>query len=285
MSSPVLENLTLDELIRKMYDNMVQDLKRKNILTEREYYTENRNYIPFGDMLDGTSYYDQFEEMKAEIKEPNISEYQIKLIFETMESLFLFSRGHDMMFKHKLNGDCFCSVPIESIIYPRLQKTVKSRFNDVSVMVENPKLEENISEIWRLIYNYQEFSSLLFMLYAHDWQFSNGWKQFFSESYDFLLKELQETDLTIGTFLYELVGYKCKMMEEVLQCIDNLTLRQKYLDKLTKLKQDKQEEIASYASKELSVSFFLKHTVEDFIHREPESSIPSTKKRTPTDSK
>lgn len=283
MSSSVLENLTLDELIRKMYDNMVKNLIRKNNLTERKYFKEKRKKIPFGDIINDASYYEHFEQMKVKIKEPNITEEQIQTIFEIMESLFLFSLGYDIMFKHKLKGDIFHAAPIESIIYPRLLKTIKSKFNDVSVMTENPKLEENISEIRRIIFNYQELSTLLFMLYTNEWKFPEEWEQCFPESYDFLLKELQETDLTIGIFLDELVEYKCKMMEEVLQCIPILMLREKYLNKLTTLKQERKKEIESHAFKGLSVAYFLDYTVDDFMTSA--SIIPSSKKRIPFDNK
>ena len=271
---------TLEQIIREMYDEYVADLQSKNILTERQYFAENYNRIPFGEFLENTSYYDHFEQMKEEIATPQVTDFQINQIFTSMETLFLFSKGHDVMFKHKLKADCFCAVPIEKIIYPRLKLDVRSKFNDVSVMRENPKREKNIEELWKLIYNYQEFSSLLFMLYASDWQFPREWEKLFPESYDFLIEILGKTDLTIGEFLCELVSYKCDMMEAVLNCIVDPKLKQRYLNKLTILKIEKQKEIESFAHRELSVAFFLEHTIDDFIKMQSHSTSNALREKT-----
>ena len=72
-----------------------------------------------------------------------------------------------MMFKKKLNADVFVSIPMDNLIYPMLVEGIKEKYNDVSVMCENPNYENNIKGIDKLTYIYTELQSLLYFLYCN----------------------------------------------------------------------------------------------------------------------
>lgn len=73
-----------------------------------------------------------------------------------------------MIFKKKLQADIFTTVPLENLIYPRLVEDIKEKYNDVSVMRDNPNCNESLQSIAEINYVYTEISSLLYYLYCTD---------------------------------------------------------------------------------------------------------------------
>lgn len=82
--------ITLDEVVKNMYDKTVLYIKKKNIESERKYFAENASDIPLSEILDGASYEDHFIEFKNIVKYGNNNE--INQIFLLLKDYFLFSK-------------------------------------------------------------------------------------------------------------------------------------------------------------------------------------------------
>ena len=156
-----MENISIEETIKRIYDERVLFIRDKNIELERQYFSSDK----LGFLTNGLSYDDNFTYMIKELKKQSVSESKIESIFISLQEVFLFSKGHDMMFKKKLNADVFVSIPMDNLIYPMLVEGIKEKYNDVSVMCENPNYENNIKGIDKLTYIYTELQSLLYFLY------------------------------------------------------------------------------------------------------------------------
>lgn len=262
-----MESLTLDEIIRREYDCRVSYIKSKNIELEREYFSE----VPIGEIIQGASFNDAFESFKETVKSNN--EDDISTIFMLLQECFLFTAGHDLMFKKKLKADCFTSVPMDDFIYPKLVKTVKEKYNDVSVMKENVNQEKNIKDIERIVYTFTEMQALLNLLYCQDFQFPIGWEGLFPEIHEEIIDLLKKFGITIGDFLHALIDSKCKTMTELLSEITNPQLRKTYLEKVEKLKEEKHKKTQTFALVDLPITYFSDYTFFDFLNSEQESSI------------
>lgn len=258
---------SLNETIKNIYNDNVSYIRNKNIELEREEFSKNQ--IPLSEIMRGLSYEDNFYRFKRVIKSAN--EDKVDEIFVLLQDYFLFSYGHDFMFKEKLKADLFTSVPIDDLIYPRLEESIKSRFNDISVMRENPNFETNILEIDRLTHVYFEAQGLMYLLYCFDFQFPQGWEGFCPDIKDEVVEILNS--ITIGEFLHTLINYKCQIMIDILKEISDPKLREKYLEKVQKLKQEKHRETSTFGHVHLPVTFFLNHTIVDMLNTKPKSSI------------
>lgn len=272
-----MEYVSLNNVLKNMYDSRVSFIRRKNMELEREYFTRNSKCIPMSEIMQGASYEDHFTSFKNMVK--NGTDSEIGQIFMLLQEYFLFSAGHDMMFKKKLEADIFTPVPMEDFIYPKLDDAVKERYNDLSVMKENPNSKENIEGIDRLVWTYIEMQSLLYLLYCNDFQFPNGWEKLCPDTHEEILKILNDSGMTIGDFLHALIDYKCKTMNEIFSEISSPQLRKKYLEKTEALREEKHEETKGFANETLPITFFLDHTFLDFINMEhtPSSILEDTK--------
>lgn len=263
--------ITLDEVVKNMYDKTVLYIKKKNIESERKYFAENASDIPLIEILDGASYEDHFIEFKNIVKYGNNNE--INQIFLLLKDYFLFSKGHDMMFKKKLEADGFFTVPIDNFIYPKLLNEIKSKYNDISIMKENPNSKENIFAIDYLIRVYVELQELLYILYCDDFQFPDNWEKLFSHCDKKIIKILNDYKITIGDFLHDLIDFKCNIMNEIFSEIKDSKLRIKYLTKVDELRKNKHEETLTFSYTNLPITYFLTHTIYDAMNIKPKSSI------------
>lgn len=263
--------IRLNDVLKNIYDSRVASIKKINIELEREYFTQNSSNIPLNEIMQGASYEDHFTSFKNVVK--NGTDNEINQIFMLLQEYFLFSYGHDMMFKKKLEADIFTSIPMEDFIYPKLSKAVKEKYNDLSVMEENPNFSTNIKEIDRLVFTYTEMQSLLYLLYYNDFQFPNGWEELCPDTHEEILNILNNSGITIGDFLHALIDFKCKAMNEIFNEINNLQLRKTYLEKTETLRKEKHEETKNFAHINLPITYFLDHTFLDFINIEHKSPI------------
>ena len=265
-----MENISLDKVLRNMYDNEVSFIKDKNIELEREYFSTPGN-APMEEIMQGASYEDHFRSYKHGLK--NASDEEIDGTFMLLREYFLFSYGHDMMFKRKLEADLFTTAPMEDMLYPMLQEAVHSKYNDVSVMRENPNFESNIQGIARILDTYMDMQSVLYLLYCSDFQFPRGWEGACNGDPKDVIAALNESKMTIGDFLHALIDDKCKTIGEILSEISDPKLRKKYLEQLEKLRQEKHKETSGFAHVDLPVTFYLDHTIEDFLNMERKSPL------------
>lgn len=257
-----MESISLDSVIKNMYDKRVSFIREKNIELEREYFTQNNDHIPMNEIMQGASYEDHFMNYKKLVK--RASDNEISQIFMLLQEYFLFS-FHDMMFKMKLDADIFTAVPMEDFIYPKLNEAVREKYNDLSVTRENPNFKKNMQSIDRIVVTYTEMQALLYLLYCNDFQFLNGWQRLFPDTHEEILRRLNNSGMTIGDFLHALIDFKCKTMSEIFGEIVDLKLRKKYLEKTKNLRGEKHEETKAYAHVNLPVTYFLNHTIIDFL--------------------
>ena len=261
-----MKEYSIEEIIRKIYDKKVDFIRNKNTELERKYFNRYSSSIPLNDILAGASFDDHFYSFKEKVK--NGKDYEIENIFELLEDYFLFSYGYDMMFKKKLEADIFTAPPIENLIYPIMEEKVKTRYNDVSVMKQNPNLNKNIDGIDDIIYTYMELQSLLYLLYCNDFQFPNGWEGISPKKYEEIINILDESGMTIGEFLHALVEHKCGIMKDILNNIGNTEKKQIYLNRLENLKDEKHKEVDTFTHINLPVTYFKNHTMLDFLEED-----------------
>ncbi len=259
-----MESISLDMVVRNIYNNRVSFIRNKNIELERKYFAANSKCIPMGEIMQGASFEDHFENYKSIVKNDN--ENEISQIFMLLEEYFLFSHGHDMLFKKKLEADIFNSVPIENFIFPKLLDTVKENYNDVSVIQENPNFKSNLDGIDRIVYTYIELQSLLYLLYCNDFQFPNGWEALYKDTHEDIINILDKSGMTIGDFLHALIDFKCKIMTEILSEITDPKLRDSYLKKVETLKEEKHAQTKTFAHVRLPITYFLNHSFIDFLN-------------------
>ncbi len=259
-----MENKSLDQVIKFIYDDQVNRIRQKNNELEREYFTIHKDTIFFGEILDGLSYDDYLVQLKAVMQQGN--PYPIESAWGILQDYLFFSMGHDMIFKKKLQADIFTTVPLENLIYPRLVEDIKEKYNDVSVMRNNPNCDENFRKIAEIIYTYMEMSSLLYLLYCNDFQFPQHWQQVCPTTHEEVLKRLQQSDITIGKFRHALVENKCTLIKEVIEEIKNSELKQQYQARLNQLRIEKHQEVEETFDRKLPIAYFLDHTVFDFMN-------------------
>lgn len=245
----------LDKIIKKIYQQKVEWIKEKNRKLESEYFDKQKN-LPYADSLyEEGGYEGVFNELKQLSENSKFTEY----IFEIMKTL-LFSPAYDYMFKQKLKADIFVSEPVHSFIYPMYEQKVKQNYNEVSVMKENPNLEKNLGTIEKEANIYMEVSSLLYLLYSSDFMFPEGWENLYPGTNQALLQILKTSNRTIGEFLEELVNFKCDLFLQILN-----QNSKEYLQKVEKLRIQKQKEVKEYALVNFPLTYFYDHTLQDFF--------------------
>lgn len=263
--------ITLDKILKDEYASIKMFIRNKNVEAEREFFNNPNPSNPVIEMMCGKSYEENFNEAARTVEKGN--EYAINQVFAILQEIFLFSAGHDMMFKTKLKADIYMSNPIDSLIYPRLERAVKARYNDISVIHENPNREANIQGIQRLVHLFMELQSLLYLVYCHEYQFPSGWEGLFPGMDEEILTILKEDRMTIGEFETALIEEKCSTMKSILINIKDPNLRRKFLQKAEDLKKQKLEETSTFTHIHLPVTYFLDHTVLDFLHESDNSSV------------
>lgn len=268
--------MNLNDVIKKIYENKSLEIKDINKVLEREYFTKNYNQIPIPELMQGVSYEDHFEKYKELVREASTT--TIDRMFMLLQDYFLFSNGHDMMFKKKLEADLFTSEPLNEFIYPMLVNSVKEKYNDVSVMPENPNYDKNMKDINSLLYLFIDIQTLLSFLYCSDFQFPNGWEEMCPDTHEEVIEFLNKSGMTIGDFLKALIDYKCNIMNEIFSEISDAKIRKQYLERVKDLREQKMNELNDFSHVDLPITYFLNHTIIDFLSREPKSSIKEDNK-------
>lgn len=265
--------MNLDSVLKKMYDKQVNFIKKKNNEFEREYFTKYSFKIPMSELMINSSFEDHFNNFKNSLAD--IDEKNLNIVFMLLEDYFLFSNGHDMMFKMKLEADLFQCEPMKNFIYPMLEKRVKEKYNDVSIINENEKAKENKEGISKIIFLYIKFQALLYLLYWNDFQPSDMTKELFQDDYDEVIKMLNKSDIKIGEFLHALVDYKCDIIKDIISNVQDDSLRDEYINKTENLRKEKHEETDTFAHVKLPINYFYNHTILDFLDmpEEPKRSI------------
>ncbi len=263
--------INLDTIIRNRYKRNSSHIRVKNMELEQIYFSNPKSRIPISEIMQGKSYEEHFISFKAAVKRNNA--YEISQIFSLLQEYFLFSAGHDMMFKTKLKADLFVTKPMDDFLYPILSQAIHDRYNDISIMQENPNFEANMKGIERIEYVYNELQSLLYFLYCYDFQFPDGWTNLFSDAYPEIIKILEESRITIGEFRTAFIDYKCQIMRDIMKEIPDFKLRMSYFKKIADLKKEKQQEESKFADVDLPITYFLTHTISDFINMPPKSPI------------
>ena len=255
--------VSLDDVIKEEYGVYSSFVRGKNIQRERDYFIMNSQTIPMGEILQGMSFEEHFAYFMDAAKNGN--DKDLSQIFMLLEDFFLFSNGHDMIFKKKLVADGFYPAPIDELIYPLLKKAIKKEYSNLSVMLENPNRKANLKEIQNIISTYGDVQSLLFLLYYYDFTFPNGWEESFPDNHQELINILDGSEIKIGDFLNLLIDYKCRVMSDIFDITTDPILKEKYLKKVEALKETRKKETQTFAHIGLPVTFFLNHTFKEYL--------------------
>lgn len=264
-----MEIISLKQVVQNMYNHHASFIREKNNELEREFFGDYRN-APLAEIMQGGSFEDNFNLYKSQIK--YASQEEVDNIFVLLREYFLFSYGHDMMFKKKLEADLF-TTPLMEFLYPKLEEAIKEKYNDISVMQENPNFDINIKGIDNIIEAYLDMQSILYLLYSNDFQFPGNWEKMCNGNHEKVIEELNNSGMTIGDFLKALIDDKCKTIREILEEIDDRELRNTYLKELENLRNEKIRETEGFAHVHLPITYFLDHTIMDFIRTDEKSKI------------
>lgn len=260
----------LDKVIQIIYNANITSIKRGNIKGEMA------EFGPFISQILGyskpveTCYAREMENMQEAVSTASVSD--LNQILTILEDVFYFSKGHDMVYKKKIESDCFMHEPLDDLILPQIQSEVRSLFNDISVLPENPHREKSISIIESIVAKHIDFNSLLFLLYTRDWQFPRDWQQLYPETSNELEEMIQNSTITIGDFLNSLVDFKAGEIKKVLLGIKDLKLKEEYLKKVDSISSVQKSEITSFSHTHLPVGYFKDKTMMDFLNEPKPSS-------------
>ena len=261
--------MSLNEVLDNMYYNTTSFIKEKNNELERDYFRDHNN-APLGEIMQGKGFEDNFERYKTIIR--NASPETVDEMFVLLREYFLFSYGHDLMYKRKLEADLFTTAPI-TLIHSKLVEAVKEKYNDISVMEENPNFDKNIQGLGNIIDTFVDMQTVLHILYCSDFQFPNGWERMCHTDSKEVIEQLKKSGITIGDYLNALIDDKCDIIKEILNEIQDKDLRNTYLKELEELREHKHKETEEFTHVELPITYFLDHTFVDFLRMEHKSKI------------
>lgn len=253
----------LDNLIKYLCESKSIFITSKNMELEREYFSSYRNNVPLREIMQNASYEDHVYNYKEAFKDAN--EEDLQGMMTILEEYFFFSNGHDMMYKMKLEADMYVTPFMDDFILPLLSVQVKKRFDDDSVSGNNPNAEANTDEVNKIVNMFIDLQSLLNLLYCNDFQFPRGWQGISSENHQQIIEILDESEVTIGDFLHALVDYKCGILLDIVLQIGDTKLKEEYVRHVDELRKAKHEEIGTFIHIGLPVTYFLTHTIMDFI--------------------
>ena len=265
-----MSTVIIDKYIDRIYNEKLSLLEAENERYENEYFSNNFFRIPNGELLQGSSYNRNIRRYKAYVVDKD--EEELEFIFNTLKEFYFFSGGCDMVFRKKIEADCYHSTPIKRVIYPRIEKAVHNRFFE-SDNFFHPENDGHISSIEKTIEEYFNVSSFLHYLYCNDFNPLNDMRRHFPNTYDKCYEKLLNTDLTIGEYLRSFINYKCELMIEIFSHIKNDILRTKMISKVNDLRFDKLSEIDSSFYHKLHVCYFFNHTIYDYIDAEQKSKL------------
>ena len=265
-----MSTVIIDKYIDKIYNEKLSLLEAENERYENDYFSNNFFRIPNGELLQGSSYNRNIRRYKAYVVDKD--EEELEFIFNTLKDFYFFSGGSDMVFRKKIEADCYHSTPIKRVIYPRIEKAVHNRFFESDNFFHSAN-EGHISTIEKTIEEYFNVSSFLHYLYCNDFNPLNDMRRHFPNTYDKCYEKLLNTDLTIGEYLRSFINYKCELMIEIFSHIKNDILRTKMISKVNDLRFDKLSEIDSSFYHKLHVCYFFNHTIYDYIDAEQKSKL------------
>ncbi len=79
--------------------------------------------------------------------------------------------------------------------------------------------------------------------------------------------------MTLGDFLHDLIDFKCKTMSDIFKNINKKELRNNYLERVEVLREKQHQETATFAHVDLPITYYLNHSILDFIKTPPKSKV------------
>lgn len=245
-----MPNDMLEDRVKKSYEDLVSNINATNEERERQYFSDNLEDYMFKEVLKGRSFNDCYNSLKKEIESGDISKIALTYAFLNNEMLYSY---RDRIFKTKLKADNFVSTPIYNLIYPLLLKKIKEIYIDSSDISEE--------EIKIIICTFIDLQSLLFILYYHDFQFIPDWEKLYPNTYQDIIHLLKESGMTIGDFLHALVDYKCDIMADIFEQIQNETKKKMALNIIKKHRLLKHKEVNGFSHITIPIINLLEGTV------------------------
>ena len=272
-----MSNIDLKRLIRKLQINYEVKISCATEPLEQEYFNNPNNLVPLRVILAKGSFDQQFDQFSDFVR--NASASDLEKIYKLITNFFLFSPGFDMVFKSKLLADMYTSNIMTNSTYKMMEDAITSKYNDVSIMPENPNYNENMQDIENMVLTYYDVQALLNALYCNDFQFPNNWKDMCHDGKDDALRILKASGMTIGEYLNSLIDYKCSILLSIFSKVENSKLKNDFLSRIQILKDEKKGEVANYEYSNLPVTYFYDYKLEDYLKDKVDEIIEKKKTR------
>ena len=270
-----MSNLDLKHVIEKIQVSYELKISRAIEPLEQEYFNNPNNLVPMRVILSSGSFDQQFDNFSEFVRNANPSE--LDKIFKLISNFFLFSPGYDMVFKSKLLADMYTSNLMSSSTHKMMEKAIMSKYNDMSVMPENPKYDENMQDIEEMVVTYYDVQAILNALYCNDFQFPVNWRNLCHNGKDDALVILQESNMTIGEYINSLIDHKCSILVSIFSKIENPRLKNEFLSRIQVLRDEKKGEVNDYEYSNLPITYFYDHKLEDYMKEKVQASIQKRK--------
>lgn len=270
-----MSNLDLKHVIKKVQVAYEVKISRATETLEQEYFNNPNNLVPMRVILSNGSFDQQFDNFSEFVR--NASPNELDKIFKLISNFFLFSPGFDIVFKSKLLADMYTSNLMNSSTYKMMEEAIMSKYNNMSVMPENPNYDDNMRSIEEMVVTYYDVQALLNALYCNDFQFPANWKDLCHNGKDDALKILQASNMTIGEYLNSVIDHKCSILVSIFSKVENARLKNEYLARIQVLRDEKKGEVSNYEYSNLPIAYFYDHRLEDYMREKVQASIQKKK--------
>lgn len=270
-----MSNLDLKHVIKKVQIAYEVKISRATDSLEQEYFNNPNNLVPMRVILSSGSFDQQFDNFSEFVR--NASPNELDKIFKLISNFFLFSPGYDIVFKSKLLADMYTSNLMNSSTYKMMEEAIMSKYNNMSVMPENPNYDNNMRDIEEMVVTYYDVQALLNALYCNDFQFPVNWKDLCHNGKDDALKILQKSNMTIGEYLNSVIDHKCSILVSIFSKVENARLKNEYLARIQVLRDEKKGEVNNYEYRNLPIAYFYDHKLEDYMREKVQDSIQKKK--------
>lgn len=270
-----MSNLDLKHVIKKVQVAYEVKISRATETLEQEYFNNPNNLVPMRVILSNGSFDQQFDNFSEFVRNANPNE--LDKIFKLISNFFLFSPGFDIVFKSKLLADMYTSNLMNSSTYKMMEEAIMNKYNNMSVMPENPNYDDNMRSIEEMVVTYYDVQALLNALYCNDFQFPVNWKDLCHNGNDDALKILQKSNMTIGEYLNSVIDHKCSILVSIFSKVENARLKNEYLARIQVLRDEKKGEVSNYEYSNLPIAYFYDHRLEDYMREKVQASIQKKK--------
>lgn len=242
---------SIDEKIKTWFSIYNENIRKNKIKNDKEYFKQTTG-MEF-------SIDEHIEMFKKQAK--NNDDEQLDGMFTVLEKGYLFSVGHDFMYRKSMRANNYTTPLMESLFLPIFTDKVKTVLRNSKILKLDPKSREVVETIFNILCELDELQTIFNELYAGE--FSNGLEMDIKDSR--LLRLMNKYGITVSKYLHALVDEKCNLMVSVFENIQDEKLKEKYLNMVEDLRKRKHKEIDSFPMSPLPIQIFFHYTMEEIM--------------------